>query len=134
MGEGVDEAVFIVDDAFGELDDGVLFARFVGDVVAVAVDSSPCCTAGGCLEGFAPNDLHTACFLGHVLDLAAGDCIVECFEEFIRISSLLVIERLLAREYGFLMLDFGFLLRRLAGRLGRLGHLLDRTASRHDIK
>lgn len=32
------------------------------------------------------------------------------------------------------MLDLGFLLRRLAGGLGRLGRLLDLTAPRHDIK
>lgn len=96
VGEGVDEAVVVVDDSFGEFDAGVLFGRFVG-VVSV-VGSSPGCAAGGCLEGFAPDDLHAACFLGHFLDLAAGDCAVESFEEFVRKSSFLVIERLLARE------------------------------------
>lgn len=86
------------------------------DIVVGYADSFPGCTAGGCLKGFAPGNVHAAGFLGHLLDLSTSDSIVENLEEVVCEAGFLVVEGLLARYEGFLLLDFGFLLCRFTGR------------------
>lgn len=87
MGESVYQSVFAVDYAFGEFDTGLVLV--FGWAVAVAVAVLP--TAGVCsfgcssaccgLQSLAKDDLHAAGVFGHLLDLAAGNGVVEEFVE-----------------------------------------------------
>lgn len=85
------------------------------DIVFGYADSFPGGTAGGCLEGFAPDNVHAAGFLNHLLDLSTSDSIVENLEKVICETGFFVVKGLLARYEGFLLLNFSFLLCRFTG-------------------
>ena len=86
VGEDVVEAGFIVDDLFGELD-GAVVADGEGGVcregsrAETELLAAPVGAAGGCFEGFGPDEFDAAGGGGERGDLALGDGCVEGGEE-----------------------------------------------------
>lgn len=83
----IDQTVFTVDDAFGELDASLVLVFCWAITITAAAAAAAgmcsfgCSTAGCCLQSLAPDDFHAAGLFSHFLDLAAGDGVVQQFVE-----------------------------------------------------
>jgi hypothetical protein len=77
--DDVEEAVLVIDDLFCELDGGVVFVRQLHGSIQVSGFGgflSPICAAGCGVEGFAPDDVDTACGGRELADLVLSHGVV----------------------------------------------------------
>lgn len=96
VSNGVDKSVFVVDDALGELDRGIVCVDGTGGLLRCfpRPDSFalPVCSAGGFEESLGPGDLDTAACLRHLRDFAAGDGVIQSLEESLCEACFLIVE------------------------------------------
>lgn len=97
VGDGVDDAVFAVDDALGELDLAVVSGHDHSHGAAILTPDGggfalPGGSAGGFEEGFGPDDLDAAGKRCQLQNLAPRNCMIEGLEEVSRILVLALIE------------------------------------------
>lgn len=86
MREHVVQALFVIDDFLRQLD-GAVVSRFFAEVSWVGPRAqaeglpAPVCAAGGCLEGFGPDELYAARLVRERGNAGAGYCAIEFGEE-----------------------------------------------------
>lgn len=87
----VQQSVFVVDDALGKLDGGVVNVLGLS-VGLVDLLSLPVCASSGVAKCLAPDHFDASGLAREVLDLPARDYFVECGEKVLCESCLSVVE------------------------------------------